>query len=95
MMHLAKIWHKTVLLNHLARLFRNKQILFVGFNIAGDLTKLQKDFPEFDFGVPQLFDLGWWNIYRGLLEHRKGGHTLDAAVEIILKKVVPKKIHLH
>ena len=46
------------------------------------------------FGKPILRDLGWWCVYRGLLEHRKGGHTLDNASKVILKKTVPKMTHL-
>jgi hypothetical protein len=92
--HLAKIRNKNELLNHVARLFRNQEYLFVGFNIASDLTKLRKDFPGVDFGRPRMRDLGWWCIYRGLLEHKKGGHTLDTASAVILKKTVPKEAHL-
>jgi hypothetical protein len=94
MIHLAKIHHKTELLNRIASLFRDKDFLFVGFNIAGDVTKLRKDFPAVDFGKPRLRDLGYWCIYRGLLEYKKGGHTLDAASEKILKKTIPKEAHL-
>jgi hypothetical protein len=94
MIHLAKIHNKKELLNRIAHLFRNKDFLFVGFNIAGDMTKLRKDFPGSDFGHPRLRDLGWWCIYRGLLDPQKGGHTLDTASEVILKKTVPKKADL-
>ena len=95
MIHLAKIKSKKEVLNRIASLFRqNKDFLFVGFNIAGDMTKLRKDFPMVDFGKPVLRDLGWWCIYRGLLEHTKGGHTLDTASKVILKKTVPKMVHL-
>jgi hypothetical protein len=94
MIHLAKIKSKVEVLNRIGSILRNKDYLFVGFSIAGDLAKLRKDFPNVNFGVPDLQDLGWWCVYRGLLEHTKGGHTLDNACKVILKKTVPKMAHL-
>ena len=94
LIHLAKIKSKNEVLNQIASMFRNKDYIFVGFNIAGDIAKLRKDFSSVNFGVPVLRDLGWWCVYRGLLEHTKGGHTLDNASKVILKKKVPKMAHL-
>ena len=55
-------------------LLGRSDFLFVGSRITSDVTKLKRSFPHIPFKVPNVMDLGFMAVYRGVVPFKKG-HT--------------------
>jgi hypothetical protein len=94
----ATINYKKVLAIHIGRMGAQKgqvlqsvkallgrsDFLFVGSRIASDVTKLKKNFPQVAFKVPNVMDLGFMAVYRGVVPYKKGHTGLGPLVRELL-----------